>query len=86
MVGHALDPRGRQEQLGAASDRSDEQQHRDARGGSNVRSGSVDGDDVLGDDGLLMDQYYGDGSHLEMDEQEMDLQVQRCQLQSNPSE
>jgi len=31
----------------------------------------------MGEDGLLMEQYDGDGSHLDMDEQEMDLQVRR---------
>lgn len=44
---------------------------------SNVRTGSIDEDDALGDEGLMMDQYYGEGEHLEMDEQEMDLQVRR---------
>ena len=48
------------------------------RGGdSNVRSDSLNEDDIMGEDGLLMEQYDGDGSHLDMDEQEMDLQVRR---------
>ena len=86
LVGHPLDPRDQQEQLGAHSDGDEEQRRRDEHGGSNVRGGSMDGDDALGEDGLLMDQYYGEGSHLEMDEQEMDLQVRRSQIQSNRSE
>lgn len=86
MIGHPLDPRGQQEQLRAPSGRSDEQRRRNDHGGSNVHAGSMDGDDGLGDDGLLMDQYDGEGSHLEMDEQEMDLQVRRSQMESNRSE
>lgn len=86
LVGLPLDSRDEQEQLGAHFNLMDEQRRRDDRGGSNVRAGSMDGEDALGDDGLLMDQYYGEGSHLEMDEQEMDLQVRRSQMQSNRSE
>ena len=44
---------------------------------SNVRSDSLNEDDIMGEDGLLIEQYDGDGSHLDMDEQEMDLQVRR---------
>lgn len=85
LVGHPLDSRGEQDQYGD-TDRSEEQRRRDDQGGSNVHAGSMDGDDALGEDGLLMDQYYGEGSHLEMDEQEMDLQVRRSHVPSNRTE